>query len=191
MKALVTLQATGHRNAEAFLLRIARNALIDRMRREKLKSRLIRLVQPETVSIDPEDALETERMLGALVRHMSPLQRTVFLLRDVIGLTAKETALRLGTTEGAVKSALRRARNELTAVKEELLQQSQPQAEDEALRIYLRSLAAAYQDGEIEKLAALAQQDTLQPVTALTLARARCRAITRERAHSSMAQMAA
>lgn len=174
VKALGTLQGPGHRNAEAFLLRIARNVWIDRMRREKLKSRLIRLEQPAAVTL--EDTLETERMLGALVRHMSPLQRTVFLLRDVFGFTAAETAKRLGTTEGAVKAALFRARTALAAIREEWSQQASSSPEDEGLRIYLRNMAAAYQDGEVAKLAALAQQDILQPMTALTLARARCHA---------------
>lgn len=173
LKALGTLQGPGHRNAEAYMLRIAKNAWIDRMRRRAKEARLLRLEEPGFMEA-PEGPFEAERLLGAIVLRMSPVQRAVFLLREAFGLTAAETALRLRMTEGAVKAALHRARDALAAVKEELAKEA-PLPDDEGLRVLLRALAAAFQDGDIARLAALAQQDALPPETAVSLARSLCR----------------
>lgn len=168
LKALGTLQGLGHRNAEAYMLRIAKNAWIDRMRRQAREARLLRLEEPGFMEA-PEGPFEAERLLGALALRMSPVQRAVFLLREVFGLTGAETASRLRMTEGAVKAALHRARDALAAVKEELAKEA-PLPNDEGFRVYLRALAAAFQDGDIARLVALAQQDALPPVTAISLA---------------------
>lgn len=169
-KALPTLQGSGHRNAEAFMLRIAKNAWIDRLRRRTFEARLLLLDRPNGASTE-EDIFEIERMMGTLVMIMSPLQRTVFLLRDAYGFTAAEAAERLQTTEGAVKAALHRARAALASVREQLVRESSPDSEDRGLHIYLRALAAAYRNDDLASVVALAQQDVLPPVTAISLAR--------------------
>lgn len=168
LKALETLRGPGHRNAEAYLLRIAKNAWIDRMRRRAREMRLLRLEEPAVVQA-PEGPFEAERLLGALVLCMSPAQRAVFLLREAFGLTAAEAAALLCMTEGAVKAALHRARDALAAVREEWVREA-PLPDDEGLRVYLRSLAVALQNGDLARLAELARQDALPPVTAISLA---------------------
>ncbi|MBW5447396.1 sigma-70 family RNA polymerase sigma factor [Cohnella sp. CFH 77786] len=172
VKALGTLQGTGHRNAEAFMLRIAKNTWIDQTRRKKALSQLLRLVRPESAEADG-GAFELESAFAALVKHLSPLQRTVFLLRDVFGYSNAETAGMLRTTEGAAKAALRRARLALNAVKEDLRNGWLPEPKDEDLKIFLRALAAAYRNGDIARLAELAQQDVLHPVSAVGIAQGR------------------
>jgi len=59
----------------------------------------------------------TELML--LVRQLGPTQRSVFILRDVLGYTSRETAYLLGRTDGAVRVHLLAARRRLkTQLKE-------------------------------------------------------------------------
>ena len=95
---------------------------------------LIRRRSPNTVSLDedvqtedgeqeprqivdwcclPEDELlstETRQRLDEAIQQLSPALRAVFLLRDVEGLSIKETSEVLGLNESVVKIRLLRAR---------------------------------------------------------------------------------
>ena len=64
----------------------------------------------------PEDQLldqEGRRSLDEAVQHLPDALRLVFVLRDVEGLSIKETAEALGLTEVNVKTRLLRARMRL------------------------------------------------------------------------------
>jgi RNA polymerase sigma-70 factor (ECF subfamily) len=56
---------------------------------------------------------EIEEILRQAAQALSPAFRTVFLLRDVEGLSTQETADVVGVSEGAVKARLFRARLQL------------------------------------------------------------------------------
>lgn len=167
LKALRTDILYRHANPEAFLLRIAKNTRIDQVRRNTRLTSILQQERPEAVPPEP-GSFEIERTFHSLLKHLSPLQRAVFLLRDVFNYSSAETAAMLATTEGAVKAALHRARQALSAVKEELEEES-PWAEEEGVKVFLRMLAAAYESGDIARLVQLAQQDGIEPTATVGL----------------------
>ena len=59
------------------------------------------------------NTLELRDLLEKNLRRLSPKQRSVFLLRDVEGLSLEETAQALGISVSAVKTRSRRARLQL------------------------------------------------------------------------------
>ncbi|GMK44496.1 hypothetical protein PghCCS26_16240 [Paenibacillus glycanilyticus] len=169
IKVMDSAQLTEHANPEAYLLRIARNNWIDRVRRLSSHARMMESVRGSAVyhTMPDESRIGTEVVMQALMTFLSPLQRTVFLLRDVIGYSAQETALRLGLTPGAVKAALHRARAALPQVRQAVEAGSLPVPKDEGLRDVLRALAIAYEGGDIEAMLTLVQQGELEPGPAI------------------------
>jgi RNA polymerase sigma factor (sigma-70 family) len=166
LKAFSHLNSLRHSNLEAFLLRIAKNTWIDHLRRKKLVTRILIAGQPMAAMPD-QGSFEIESALHVVVKHLPPLQRAVFLLRDVFGYSIAETADRLKTSEGAVKSALHRARQSLDSVKEDVEKGSIPLPEDEGLKTFLRILASAYQMGDLVTLIELVQRNQMEPSMAI------------------------
>jgi RNA polymerase sigma-70 factor (ECF subfamily) len=71
---------------------------------------------------DPEEAYrgrEVAKMLRQAILRLSPTLRTTFHLRDVRGLSIRETAHLLGVPAGTVKARLARARTRLRKVMRE------------------------------------------------------------------------
>lgn len=169
-KALGYSKFTLSPNPEALLLRIAKNTWIDAARRKgSLLRALERSETPADSALTPAaqgDRTEIELAFQALIKHLSPLQRTAFVLRDVLGYSAAETAGTLSTTEGAVKAALHRARLALSRVREELAENEGPALPPDAdYRAYLRALAHAYEQGQIPLMLELLRQETAAEVT--------------------------
>ncbi|NIK71733.1 RNA polymerase sigma factor [Paenibacillus sp. BK720] len=175
VKAMDSAQLPEHANPEAYLLRIARNTWIDRVRRQSTHSRMMDSIRSlaEHQAMTQESRIGTELIMQALLTFLSPLQRTVFLLRDVIGYSAQETALRLGLTTGAVKAALHRARAALPPIRQAVEAGTLPAPKDEGLREVLRTLAIAYEGGDIDAMLTLVQQGDLEPAPALAVLQSR------------------
>lgn len=103
----------------AFLYRVARNAAIDRSRRDKGASLFEMTVEPRSTLDLEGDAMrsfEMEAVLGAL-RKIKPEYREVILLRFVEGYSAADVATLLQKAEKAVwnlqQRGLERLRTEL------------------------------------------------------------------------------
>jgi RNA polymerase sigma-70 factor (ECF subfamily) len=102
-----------------WLYRIARNTFIDHLRRlhpnEQMDDELMdSLSSLENVAGDVATKLEAEQAT-ALLRHLTPEQREVILLRLWDDLSYAEIAEMTGKTEGACKMAYRRGLDALRA----------------------------------------------------------------------------
>ncbi|WP_274361921.1 RNA polymerase sigma factor [Paenibacillus thermotolerans] len=116
-KAYVRYVHTGRADfKKAYLYRIASNAWIDKLRREREHpysldgaelSGLGLTESPIEAAVDARWAVET------IISGLPAKQRTVLLLAEAFQLTLAEIAALTGTTEGAVKSLLRRSRDRL------------------------------------------------------------------------------
>lgn len=149
IKALRSISTfEGRSSLSTWLYRIAVNESLMRLRKRR----------PDVISMDeeredpegesepvevvdwcclPEQELvsaETRRFLDQAAQRLSPALRAVFVLRDIEGLSVRETAESLGISEVAVKTRLLRARlrlrEELSAYFGELMTEK-PGVEEE------------------------------------------------------------
>lgn len=108
-------QFEGRGSVRSWLYRIATNASLDQMRRQAQPV----MVSDQFDAVEPVDDVERRdslRRLVAAAGRLTPTQREVFVLRDVVGLSARETADTLGATLPSVNSRLQRARAGLRGV---------------------------------------------------------------------------
>ncbi len=116
----------GESSIKNWLYRIASSACT-KMRRGKKNSPHIHesleeldFSKVESLSQEIDSYLEARLMpIRDVLYQLSPLDRSVLLLRDGEGLSTAETAEQLGLTESAVKSRLHRARKRVRALLED------------------------------------------------------------------------
>ena len=150
-------------------LNVARDSL-RRRRRERYRGPWLpspvdpAVIQPEPVS--PDDASTEARysMLESVsfafllaLEALTPMQRAVLLMRDVLDSSAQETALALGTSEGAVKAQLFRARKKLETY--ERSKAHRFEASDDDGRATLVRFLAALRAEDVEGMCALLAAD--------------------------------
>jgi RNA polymerase sigma-70 factor (ECF subfamily) len=108
----------GSARLSTWLVRIAVNEALGRLRRDRRRLALADAIEgtapmtnppPETPE-DTADRRELTAMLEREVDGLPELYRTVFVLREVEGLTTADAAQALGTSEDVVKTRLHRAR---------------------------------------------------------------------------------
>ncbi len=96
----------------------------------------------------------------AAIQHLPPRQRAVLILRDVLGWSAKETALLLEASVASVNSALQRARatlrDRLPERRTEWAPSSGPSEEEREL---LRRYVEAHERADADALAELLRED--------------------------------
>jgi len=97
----------GESSLRTWLFTIARRLLVDRGRATGRGAAEVPLTEGDAVTdfgaLDGLIATETEGRLGAALRRLTATQRDVFSLRVGDGLSYKEIAAVLGTTEGAAR----------------------------------------------------------------------------------------
>ncbi|MGD0706020.1 MAG: RNA polymerase subunit sigma-70 [Trebonia sp.] len=117
------------------------------------------LVMPDAA--DPAavvTARESLRLaLIASLQYLTPRQRAVLVLRDVLAFRAPEVSLMLGTTTAAVKSTLQRARARLREVSPDAGQLTEPTAPQ--ARVLLDRYIAAFENADAAALERLLLDD--------------------------------
>lgn len=104
-----------------WLLAIARNKVIDRARRQKVRSEVSAsdaVMETIAVAGTPEGALlsqERRQQIWSLVDSLPPDQREVLLLQHLDDLTHAEIAQVMGKSTAAINSLLQRARTSLAS----------------------------------------------------------------------------
>jgi len=98
-------------NPAAWLTRIATNTYLDQSRRTRPEP----LRETDLIAAEEADPAEVRDALKELVTVLPPQERAVVVLKDVFDYPLADIASMVGTTTGAVKSALHRGRTRLAA----------------------------------------------------------------------------
>ena len=114
--------------------------------------------------LGPDAAYEqreaVELAFVAALHHLAPLQRAVLLLRQVVGLSARETAAVLETSVAGVNSALQRARKVIDERAPAQSQQATLRAlGDETRRDLVRRYMAAMESADVDAVVELLVED--------------------------------
>ncbi len=109
----------GDSSFRTWLFTIERRLLLDRRRAERRRRDKVEIKEDDAATeydaLDAVVADETQKRLREAITHLSPTQREVFTLRVGEGLSYKEIAEAVGTTEGAARVHYH---NAMRAVKE-------------------------------------------------------------------------
>ena len=109
----------GESSFRTWLFTIERRLLVDRRRAEKRRRDRVEIQEDDAATeydaLDGVVADETEQRMRQAVGRLSPTQKEVFTLRVAEGLSYKEIAEAVGTTEGAARVHYH---NAMRAVKE-------------------------------------------------------------------------
>ncbi|WP_052714293.1 RNA polymerase sigma factor [Paenibacillus dauci] len=154
---------------EAYIVRAARNLWIDIVRRRtnlQHKQILLQADQTDSNTDSGYQRLESEWAAALLLHQLSSWQHAVFVLRDLFGYPAAETARILDTTEGAIKAALHRARAVVRSLQDRIQADDHialplPDEQDQAL---LRSYLAAFRNGQAEDMVRLLLDPAVDPI---------------------------
>jgi RNA polymerase sigma-70 factor, ECF subfamily len=123
-----------------------------------------KLADPAADPAEQVVSRETVRLaFVAALQRLTPRQRAVLILRDVLQLSAAETAEALGTTVASANSALQRARATVPSIAED---DQPPGGADPAL---LEKYVAAFEAYDVPRLTALLRSDAVNSMPPLPL----------------------
>jgi RNA polymerase sigma-70 factor (ECF subfamily) len=138
------------------------NAASDVMWLEPYPDLLLEVI--EDAAPGPEARLEAREAISlafvAALQLLSPRQRAVLVLRDVLGFRAKEVAAMLDTSEESISSALKHARANLQR-RLPPPGDPPPAADSQAERAIIDNLVTAYETGNVPALVSLLTEDVV------------------------------
>jgi len=118
-----------------------------------------------TAPQDPEATAVTHDSIRiafiAALQHLTPTQRAVLILRDVLNWRAAEVATALDTTVAAVNSALQRARAHVEKLAPPEEASSQLSADDPEVKAKLERYVAAFEAYDIETIVEMLTTDAI------------------------------
>ena len=122
------------------------------------------LADVSAAELDPSVRVEARESISlafvTALQLLPPLQRSVLVLRDVLGFRAHEVAVILGTSEDAVTSALKRARAGLQRKLPFGVAAEPPPAPGSAVeRDLVERLTVAYETGDLQTIVDLMTDD--------------------------------
>jgi RNA polymerase sigma-70 factor, ECF subfamily len=162
----------GRGSLRSWLYRIATNASLNAMRRQR--TRVVPIDFDETTPADHRHAPATEpaiegrylaredfeRALIVSMRLLTSKQRAVLMLREVLGFSAREAAVALDTTVVAVNSALQRARATIeTRLPERHQQETLRSLADQRVGEMVARCVNACERNDVEALVSLLAED--------------------------------
>jgi RNA polymerase sigma-70 factor, ECF subfamily len=119
-----------------------------------------------TAPQDPEATAVTHDSIRiafiAALQHLTPTQRAVLILRDVLNWRAAEVAAALDTTVAAVNSALQRARAQVEKLAPAEEASSHLSADDPEVKAKLERYVAAFEAYDFDALTELIHEDAIQ-----------------------------
>jgi RNA polymerase sigma-70 factor (ECF subfamily) len=153
---------SGVRSPAAFLARMVTRLAIDRLRsaeRRRVEYVGPWLPEPLVSELDPAEVVSEGEQLSlallATLERLNPVERAVFLLRDVFDFDYSEIADIVGKTGANCRQIARRAR---TRVGERARRYRATREEEDEL---LRAFVAAAESGELERLTGLLARDAI------------------------------
>lgn len=106
---------SGHSSFSTWLYRLATNEALQFLRRSKRRTTLPLPCDPVDNRNSHQEQVDTRELLECALSTLPPELRSVFLLREIEGLSYEDLALTLDIAEGTVASRLNRARELLRA----------------------------------------------------------------------------
>ena len=105
-------------NPKGYLMRMAKNLTIDKIRRNKTKEKAVKELSLYSTSEESEmdKGIDYRKKMKTVLNYINTLkekQREVFVLREIEGLTYKEISNYLEISEDQVKVTLHRVRNSI------------------------------------------------------------------------------
>jgi len=147
------------RNPLGWLIRVATNAYIDGARRPA-SAPSPDLDRPAPAWVDP---LEVADAIEDLFTLLPPQERAAVVLKDVFDFSLAEIAALVGTSVGAVKSALHRGRTTLAAADREERTVRRPSPDP----VVLKAAAAAFTAYDVDALLALVTDHTVMDLVGM------------------------
>jgi len=139
-------------NPRAYLIRTATNLWIDRVRRLAREQTVLRRMVVEDAEPAPDARIDDGFAAMKLFQDLSPKERAAILMKDILDMSAEESASILQTSVSAVKSSLNRGRDRL-AKRRPTLGLNTPS--EEMVTAFLKAL----RDTDIEMLKRLCSED--------------------------------